>query len=459
MDSKPDNQGMPKRFLTKHAVTFKMGWVLFLVFVLLIPLGMIRSVLRERTGRRDGAVAEITSSWGRDQVVVGPVLVIPYQYRVKTWKVQTVNGKQERFEVEETNSANAFFLPDERAVAGTVSPDKLHRGIYDAVVYKGHLDISGRFPAPPFAEMGISKDSVQWENALVTMAVSDLRGTGEILDITMGGQICRFAPGCQLNGYPSGITARVPGVNGEATNLDFSMALDLKGSGGLSFAPVGQQNRIKLASTWPDPSFRGAFLPADRTVGAEGFNASWEVSWYGRNFPQQSTDQARGGAVNAESIEPSLFGVDFMSLVDSYRMVERATKYGALYIALIFTAFFLFEVLLALRIHTIQYTLVGAALCLFYLALLSLSEFIRFPSAYWAGAAVSSLLIILYSLKVLGGGVRTMILAAALFVIYAYLYVVLQLQDYSLLFGTAGLFIVLGIVMYSTRNMDWSARD
>ena len=459
MDSTPDGQAVPKRFLNKHAVTFKMCWVLFLVFVLLIPLGMIRSVLRERTERRDGAVAEITSSWGRDQVVVGPVLVIPYLYREKAWKERTVDGKKERFEVEETNSANAFFLPDELAVDGVVSPDRLHRGIYDAVVYRGHLKVSGRFPAPPFAELGISKDSVQWENAIVTMAVSDLRGTGKILDITVGGQTCGFAPGCRLSGYPSGISARVPGVNGEATNLDFSMTLDLKGSRGLSFAPVGRQNRVKLASTWPDPSFRGAFLPADRRVGGEGFDASWEVSWYGRNYPQQSTDQARGGAVNADSIEPSLFGVDFIAPVDSYRIVERATKYGALFIALIFTAFFLFEVLLALRIHTIQYTLAGAAMCLFYLALLSLSEFIRLPFAYWAGAAASSLLIVLYSLRVLGGGARTAILAAALLVIYAYLYVVLQLQDYSLLLGTAGLFIVLGIVMYSTRNMDWSARD
>jgi inner membrane protein len=139
-------------------------------------------------------------------------------------------------------------------------------------------------------------------------------------------------------------------------------------------------------------------------------------------------------------------------------MVERATKYGVLFIALIFTAFFLFEVLSALRIHTIQYTLVGAALCLFYLAVLSLSEFLHFVYAYWVGAVASTLLIILYSLKVLGSGMRTMIIAAALLIIYTYLYVVLQLQDYSLLFGTAGLFIILGIVMYSTRNLDWSRR-
>jgi len=151
--------------------------------------------------------------------------------------------------------------------------------------------------------------------------------------------------------------------------------------------------------------------------------------------------------------------VDFLALVDTYRMVERSTKYGALFIALIFAAFFLFEVLSALRIHTIQYTLVGAALCLFYLAVLSLSEFLHFVCAYWTGALASALLIVLYSLKILGSGTRTTIIAAALLLIYTYLYVVLQLQDYSLLLGTIVLFVALAIVMYATRNVDWSTRE
>jgi len=194
-------------------------------------------------------------------------------------------------------------------------------------------------------------------------------------------------------------------------------------------------------------------------VSEDGFEASWAVSWYGRGYPQQSADQAGNRAFCADAIGPSLFGVDFIVLVDTYRMVERAAKYGVLFIALIFTAFFLFEVLSQLRIHTIQYTLVGAALCLFYLAVLSLSEFIPFVYAYWTGALASTFLIVLYSLNVLKGGRRTTIIAAALSIIYTYLYVVLQLQDYSLLFGTVGLFVVLGIVMYSTRNLDRLTRE
>jgi inner membrane protein len=459
MDATLKPPGIPKPFLKRHAVTLKLAGVLVLVLLLLIPLGMIQSVLRERMSRCNEAVAEITSTWGSEQVVVGPVLIIPYQYKTRAWREQTVNGKQERTAVEETNVASAFFLPAELSVEGAVTPSKLHRGIYEAVVYEGSLKLSGRFAPPDFAELGVPEENVLWRNATVTLAVSDMRGTGDMLSIRVGSQTRDFTPGCRLGGYDSGVSARLPALGEDRTNLQFETALDLKGSQSIRFAPVGQQNRVKLTSTWPDPSFRGAFLPAERKVGPAGFDATWEMSWYGRSYPQQCTDQGHACALTAQAIDPSLFGVDFISLVDSYRMVERATKYGVLFIALIFTAFFLFEALAGLRIHTMQYTLVGAALCLFYLALLSLSEFIPFVRAYCAGAAASSLLIVLYSLKVLRGGRRTSVIAAALLAIYVYLYVVLQLQDYSLLVGTAGLFAALGIVMYTTRNLDWSARD
>ncbi len=455
MNIPPPDLRLPKRFFEKHAVTIKLAWVFFLFLILLIPLAMIRGVLHERKVRRDGAVSEITSSWGGQQTITGPVLVIPYQYSVKTWREQMVNGRMERLEVDETRTAHAFFLPAEWSVDGVIAPRKLHRGIYEAVVYEGKLEIAGQFEPPDFEALGISADRVLWKNAEVTLGVSDLRGTGKTLAIDFAGTACEFAPGCRLEGSPSGITARVPGLAADGGKPDFRLTLDLKGSQGIRFAPVGKQNRVKLASPWPDPSFQGAFLPMERNIAAAGFSASWEVSWYGRNFPQAGTDLA---TLSANVLRPSLFGVDFIAPVDAYRMVERGMKYGALFIALVFTAFFLFEIVAALRIHTIQYTLVGAALCLFYLALLSLSEFIFFAAAYWIGAAAATLLIVLYCLTVLGTGRRTLGMGAALLLVYGYLYGVLQLQDYALLLGTAGLFAVLGIVMYATRNLEKTAR-
>lgn len=457
MNIPPPGPRPAKRFFEKHAITLKLAWVFFLFLVLLIPLAMIRGTLHERQVRRDGAVAEITSSWGGQQMLMGPILVIPYHYSVKVWREQMVNGRTERSEIDEIRTANAYFLPSEWAVDGTVTPRKLHRGIYEAVVYEGKVEISGHFDPPDFGELGVPTGQVLWKSAEVTLGVSDLRGTGKTLNMELDGQFYEFAPGCRLPGCDSGITARTPDLGRETAPLAFRMTLDLKGSQGIRFAPVGKQNRVKLASPWPDPSFQGAFLPVERNVGPGGFSASWEVSWYGRNYPQLSTDRAEARALSSSLLQPSLFGVNFIAPVDTYRMVERGMKYGALFIALIFTVFFLFEILAALRIHTIQYTLVGAALCLFYLALLSLSEFIPFGHAYWAGAAASTLLITLYCLTVLGTGKRTLRMGAALLLIFAYLYGVLQLQDYSLLLGTAGLFFVLGIVMYATRHIEDSA--
>jgi inner membrane protein len=456
MNSQPSAPRFAGRFLENHAVTLKLAWVLFLVLILLIPLGMIRGTLQERMARRNKAVQEITSAWGGQQVVLGPVLVVPYEYKAKAWREQVVNGKPERLEVEETRVANTYLLPAELGIDGTVTPQKLHRGIYDAVVYEGKVEISGAFAPPNFDELGIDPVQVRWKDAVVTLGVSDLRGTGKTLNIELGGNSYEFTPGCRIPGCRFGITARTPDLRLEGPPAAFRMTLALKGSQGLRFAPVGKQNRVNLASPWADPSFQGAFLPSARTVGADGFTAAWEVSWYGRSYPQESTDRSEGHALTSDILNPSLFGVDFIALVDSYRMAERAMKYGALFIALIFTAFFLFEILSGLRIHTLQYTLAGAAQCLFYLALLSLSEFIRFAYAYWIGAWAATLLIGLYCLKMLGTGRRTLRMGAALLVIYAYLFGELQLQDYSLLLGTAGLFIVLGIVMYATRNLGKS---
>jgi inner membrane protein len=268
-----------------------------------------------------------------------------------------------------------------------------------------------------------------------------------------------LVPGCKLAGFSPGVHARLGGWAAEAETVAFEVALPLNGSGAIDFTPVGTQTTVRLDSRWPDPSFRGAFLPAKRSVSSTGFDAEWQVSYYGREFEPQWTDQTSAGALTAETARASQFGVAFLNVVDHYRNVERAIKYGVLFLALVFAAFFLFEVITALRIHPFQYTLVGAALCLFYLALLSLSEFIPFHFAYLAAALAATVMISLYCVAVLQSGQRTSIISTGLVGIYGFLYVTLQLQDYSLLAGTAGLFLVLAGLMYVTRRIDWYARD
>jgi inner membrane protein len=219
---------------------------------------------------------------------------------------------------------------------------------------------------------------------------------------------------------------------------------------------VGVNNYVHLKSTWPDPSFQGDFSPSHRSVDAKGFDAVWKIPYYGRSYPQQWTDNE---PLAKPGVASSLFGVDLIIALDSYRYVDRSIKYGILFITILFATFFLFEVVSKVQVHPFQYTLVGVALCLFYLALLALSEVVAFGAAYWIGAALSSLLISLYSAKALRSIGRAGIVALGLILVYGFLYVILMLQDYSLLVGTAGLFLVLAIVMYVTRNIDWYERD
>lgn len=447
---------LPEPHLKRYSTILKMAAIAILVLLLLIPLTLVSSVLAERLARRDEAVKEITSTWGNAQIVVGPVLIVPYKCIQKAWRDQVVNGRVERVEVSETARIRAFFLPATLKADGRLVPGRLRRGIYQAVVYDGTVSLSGSFARPAFEEWKVDPQEILWDEAELAVSLTDLRGAKESLEIRMGNDVIPLKPGARIGGFTSGVYAQVKGLGAQTETIPFEMKLTFQGSRSLRFAPVGVNNDVQLASSWPDPSFQGAFLPMERKVGTEGFNAHWRVSYYGRSYPQQWTE---GNPVTAAAVMESLFGVDLVSVVDSYRFVERSIKYGILVIALLFTAFFLFEVMAPLRVHPFQYTLVGMALCLFYLALLALSEVVSFTVAYWTGAAIATLMISLYSARALRGRRRASVVAAGLAAIYAFLFVILRLQDYSLLIGTAGLFLALGIAMYVTRNIDWYARD
>ena len=462
----PDQQAPPPlpktqpSFGRRHSTMIKLLGVGALILALLIPLAMITGVLNDRLSRRNEAVADITSSWGKEQNIVGPVLGIPYQYRFKAIKeIAAADGRMERREVEETAVANAYFLPEELNVAGDVGTQTLHRGIYDAAVFRAQVKLSGKFAPPDFAALKIDLKDVQWKDAFLTIAVSDLRGTQEGLVLDWRGAKRPLRPGSQVPGYTTGATAPLglTGAIGQA--IDFSIPLDVNGSGGIFFAPFGVQNHASLKANWPDPAFRGAFLPAERSVRPDGFDASWRISYYGRDYPQHWTSQSGNDRFSTRSVSDSLFGAQFLSLLDAYRYVERSIKYGILFLVLVFTTFFLFEVTARQKIHPFQYLMVGAALCLFYLLLLSVSEFVGFGLAYLAAAVASTLLITWYCRSFLGGGMRTLMIGAGLAGVYTFLYITLRQQDYALLMGAIALFLVLALIMYVTRKVDWYARE
>jgi len=441
-----------------HPQMMKVAGIGLLSAVLLIPISLVDSVIDERKHRRDEAVADITATWGRPQSVIGPVLIIPYRYEYKTKKEEVVDGKVTRQEVVQTAVDHAYFLPSDLKIDGNIAPKTLHRGIYEAVVYSSRLNVSGTFPEPDWKALKIEEKDVLWSEAELTLAVPDLRGAKGAVTVLWGGSPLVMFPGTKVPGYSSGAHAALGDGAVRGAKRDFSLGLDLNGSGGIQFAPLGIRNVVSLRSSWPDPKFQGAFLPADRRLSKDGFTADWDVSYYGRSYPQQSTARG-GGRPDASTVAGSLFGVAFLSSVDAYRNVERSTKYGILFIAMIFLAFFLFETLAALKIHPVQYVLVGLTLALFFLLLLSLSEFLPFGLSYLLAAAAAVSMTALYSGKFLGSGRRTAALAGEMVGVYGYLYVVLQLQDFSLLMGSVLLTATLAALMYLTRNVDWYAVD
>jgi inner membrane protein len=456
----PPLQKSQPSFGRRHSTIIKMLGLGALVLVLLIPLVMGTGVLSDRLSRRNEAVADITSSWGREQNVIGPVLGIPFQYKFKAVKdMPGPDGKMERREVEETAIGVAYFLPASLKIDGNVETQMLYRGIYDAAVFRAQVTLSGKFAPPDFGPIKIDLSDVQWKDAFVTIAVNDLRGTREGLVLDWGGTRRPMLPGSQVPGYTTGATASLGSDQPIATEIAFSIPLDFNGSDGVFFAPFGVQNEVTLKSNWPDPAFRGSFLPAKRSVRPDGFNATWRVSYYGRDYPQSWTSRDGNERFNVQSVTNSRFGANFLSILDAYRYVERSIKYGVLFLVLVFTTFFLFEVTARQKIHPFQYLMVGAALCLFYLLLLSISEFIGFGWAYLIAAVASTMLITWYCRFFLGGGVHTLMIGAGLAGVYTFLYITLRQQDYALLMGAIALFIVLAIVMYVTGRVDWYARD
>ena len=445
--------------LARISITLKLGVIGFLILLLLIPLGLLTLRLNERLSTRNQAVSEITRTWGSEQFVAGPFLQVPYETTVIVRKDVVVDGKVVKTDVPSLVKRTACFLPADYEVNCKLDPSERYRGIYKAVIYRGDFGISGKFARPDFTEWKIADKDVLWDEASLVIAVTDLRGVTNALSFNMDGKALPLRPGTPFAGFPNTLRTHLPiglwNGTGGAQDIAFSFAVRLNGSGGARVAPLGLQTRAAFSAPWPDPNFQGAFLPAERQISANGFTAQWHVAYYGRGYPQSWLSGEGNDTINSALIEKTAFGVDLYSAVDSYRLVERSVKYGVLFIVLIFTGFFLFETLAGLRIHAMQYTLVGVALFLFFLTLLALSELMAFGPAYLISAAASGGLITLYSASVLKGAKRAGIIASELVVIFAFIFMTLQLQDYALLLGTVGLFIALGVVMFATRKVDW----
>jgi inner membrane protein len=433
----------------RDSTGFKMMAIGGLVILLLIPLRMVGSLIQEREQRRTDAADEVAATWGNGQLLSGPVLTVPYRQ----------HGKNETGE-ETTWTSYARFLPATLAVDGRVLPERRHRGIFETVVYRADMRWTGSFARPGFEGWAIAPEDILWKEAYLAVGVPDLRGLRSGVGIRWAGRPLQFQPGgAEENLWDSGLRVPLPdlaaGKKEDTYTFDFNMGIN--GSQDLKVVPMGQQTTVTLSSPWPSPSFSGAFLPESSKVTPQGFQARWNVSGFARSYPQQwRHDEAEKMAVKA-AVGASAFGVDLFLPVDSYQKTERSVKYGVLFLILTFLTFFLYEVFSGVPLHPMQYFLVGSALCVFYLLLLSISEHAPFGLSYLVAATATVLLIGGYSAAVLHGRLRALLMTVVLGVLYGYLYVLLQLEDYALLLGSVGLFAILALVMFLTRKIDWGS--
>ena len=421
--------------------TAKVLGIAFLALLMLIPLAEVNGLIGERNRLREQAVMNIAQRWGGVQVLGGPVLAIP-----KSVRTETAQG----WVVQETTE---IVLADQLQIDGTLATETRKYGMYSTPVYTAALKISGRFLANDVRTLGGSETTYHRGRAELRLPLADVRGIRSISALRLDGEERTFAPA----------DGGVGNLNAIAVPLDldhlagdvhgFSVDLTLAGTESLHLLPLARHTEAALRAPWSDPSFDGAFLPASRKVAADGFEAGWQVLDLNRSYGQHWQQDDR----RSMSLATAEFGVSLYQPASVYQQNERAGKYGILFVALTFVAFFLFEILRKLRVHAVQYLLVGIALTTFYVVLLALSEQIGFAWAYLAAATAVVVLIGGYAAAVLHARRAGALLAGVLGLVYALLYGLVVSEQYSLLMGSLALLAVVAALMYLTRKVDWYA--
>ncbi|HNS18281.1 MAG TPA: cell envelope integrity protein CreD [Bacteroidales bacterium] len=421
-------------------LTIKGFIVTVLMILLLIPTFIMHTLVDERKARQQDAFCEISDKWARAQTLAGPVLSFPYEdyYTEPNGSVRKIKKY-------------IHILPGELTIQGELLPEKRYRGIYETVVYKSDLEITGSFSDLWSLFSSIQPENVLFDEACLSMGITDLRGIENNVTVDFNDTTYPFNSGVESTDlFNSGINARIPFNDKDSLNdrYNFSINLKLRGSEYIYFTPVGKETTLRLTSSWKAPSFDGAFLPDSREIKSTGFTANWKVFHLNRNYPQSWLN-------SAYSMEGSSFGVTLYLPVDNYTKTDRSLKYAILFIALTFIIFFFLELINHNSINPLQYILIGFALSIFYILLLSISEQLYFNIAYLIASIMTIGIITWYSGSILKEKKLAYLVGGSLVIIYGFIFVIIQVQDYALLIGSLGIFIILTVIMYFSRKIDW----
>jgi inner membrane protein len=424
----------------KNPLWLKLFSIFGLGILLCIPLSMVGSTIMARAQTRDSVKQEIASTFAGSQTLAGPVLVMPY------WQLGAPSGKENQ----RTWAMHVrYWLPQSLDIRGDVATEPRKRGIYTVQLFRAGLETTGYYEIKP--EDIADNPEIRWGKPYLAMGISDIRGLSGNPVLKVNDQPVAVQPGAQLAAFDSGVHADLGTL--AAGRLNFTVQMDVRGTDGLHFLPLGNETTVSLNSSWPNPSFVGRYLPDEHSIDARGFSARWKDSFVSNNMAALFAECADHG--HCDAFRANSHGVRLIESVDIYQQSDRAQKYGFLFIVLTFAVFLMFELLKDLRVHPVQYSLVGLSLVLFFLLLTSLSEHIPFAQAYLAGTLACVGLLTFYVSFVLRSFWRGLGFATILGGLFGALYGLLQSEDYALLLGSVLLFVVLAVIMVITRNLDW----
>ncbi|PWQ93640.1 cell envelope integrity protein CreD [Leucothrix arctica] len=436
----------------RHSLGFRTILIGFLALLMLVPLFMAKEVVSDRTFYYRTAIASVAETWGKEQVIVGPVLVVPYTEHIISMDTETdEKGETRTVSRDIFNDKTMVMLPKELKVDAEIIEKHRKRGIYDALVYQSEVELSGHFDFTLLPSKSSKKNQMNWKDAWIAVGISDTKSIDETRPLRWGaGSNTPLKPGTLLPELlPSGFHASMKDLNTDLTLAKFSIKFSVNGSEGFSFSPTGETTTANFHSGWPHPSFTGDIPPTQTDVAANGFDATWQIPNIARNHPQTwLLGKEKHDLYALKS------GVKLFSPVSLYAKIERAVKYGALFIGLTFLTFFIFEITQKTRFHVIQYGLIGLALSMFYIILLSLAEQIAFHMAYLYAATATVSVITLYTISILKSFGRVMLILFFLSGLYALLYLILQMEDYAMLAGAGTMMIVVMVLMFATRNLE-----
>ncbi|NQZ22538.1 MAG: cell envelope integrity protein CreD [Colwellia sp.] len=437
------------------SLSIKLAIIAFVTVLLLIPLNMISGKIIERSQFLEQAKNSVSQSWTGKQKVMSALIVIPYNINHKVTLVNKVT-KEKTIHVNKV-AKQKFVIPDKINIVSTIVNEVRSKGIYKIPVYTTKLEISGTIlqstlqAALKIIEKEANGGSIG--TPYLTTTVSDPRGINSIPTLQWQDKQVSFKPGSKLLKNHNGLHAYLPGLNESTSELiRFKFQLELRGMEEISFIPIGKEAEISVSSTWPHPQFIGSFLPISREISKDGYQAVWKITSFASNITDKINKCENG---SCDALFSSHFGVKHIEAVDVYLQSERSVKYGMLFIGLSFITFFIFEVIMKLPIHPIQYTLVGFAIATFYLLLISLSEHINFLLAYIIASVCCTSLLLFYLRYVLAGYKQALAFSGILLILYSVLYVIISAEDLALVMGAILTFTSLAIVMFATRNINW----